>query len=302
MLNRLARFVGLVISIAAIAFVAMSVNRTFATLRLELLSPSFVIAVAGSCIVYALILQLIGFSWYRLLLAVDRTAMELSSALIIFGRTQIYKYLPSNVLHMVGRYTLARKFGASHAALAFAQLAEIGMLVLSAAAVAAVLSFDFFAAALVQHGIDPAFLLIGVITTILVFAIGIILFVRRRLEKIGIRAIRNALIAFFCYLLFFIGNGLIVVALAASLSGTTNLPDPRILIGIGAAGWLLGFIIPGAPGGLGVREAVLIAGLTSVGVPPSSATAIALGHRLMSVLGDGLVAVIALLIPQRTNK
>ena len=49
--------------------------------------------------------------------------------------------------------------------------------------------------------------------------------------------------------------------------------------------WLAGFIIPGAPGGIGVREAVLIFFVTPIiGEPQSIAVAIAL--RFVTLLGD----------------
>jgi uncharacterized membrane protein YbhN (UPF0104 family) len=100
-----------------------------------------------------------------------------------------------------------------------------------------------------------------------------------------------------CYVVFFIANGLLFIALAESLSDQAG--DWSTLIGISAVGWLLGFVIPGAPGGLGVREAVFIAGLTATGVPASLSTAIALGHRLVTLSGDGLVALAEIISRER---
>lgn len=59
------------------------------------------------------------------------------------------------------------------------------------------------------------------------------------------------------------GSGLLVVALCKSLAVASGVAK---LIGIEAAAWLVGFVVPGAPGGLGVREAVLIAGLSAAGL------------------------------------
>ena len=53
--------------------------------------------------------------------------------------------------------------------------------------------------------------------------------------------------------------------------------------------WMAGYLVPGAPGGLGVREAVLLLGLApTVGEP--SALAAALSYRMVTVVADAVCA------------
>jgi uncharacterized membrane protein YbhN (UPF0104 family) len=52
-----------------------------------------------------------------------------------------------------------------------------------------------------------------------------------------------------------------------------------------ALAWMLGFLTPGAPGGLGVRDAILVAMLTGVS-NPAAAVAIAVSFRGVTTLGD----------------
>ena len=49
--------------------------------------------------------------------------------------------------------------------------------------------------------------------------------------------------------------------------------------------WLAGFVVPGAPGGLGVREAILVAFL-SAHLPTADVLAFALASRLVTTLGE----------------
>jgi len=64
------------------------------------------------------------------------------------------------------------------------------------------------------------------------------------------------------------------------------MPGARLL-GAFVVAWLVGYTVPGAPGGLGLRQAVLGLLLTpSVGEP--AALIWAAGFRLVSVLGDVL--------------
>ena len=59
------------------------------------------------------------------------------------------------------------------------------------------------------------------------------------------------------------------------------------VLGVYAAAWLLGFLMPGSPAGLGVRELVLLLGLTPL-FGAQAATAAAALLRLVTTLGDGL--------------
>jgi uncharacterized membrane protein YbhN (UPF0104 family) len=59
------------------------------------------------------------------------------------------------------------------------------------------------------------------------------------------------------------------------------------LIALFAIAWTAGVITPGAPSGIGIREAVLVAGLSPV-ASPAGAVLIAGLLRLISVVGDVL--------------
>lgn len=62
-----------------------------------------------------------------------------------------------------------------------------------------------------------------------------------------------------------------------------------------ASAWTAGYLLPGAPGGLGVREAVSIALLTPI-LGAGTAVAISITMRLATTLGDGLAFLVGLLL------
>ena len=64
-----------------------------------------------------------------------------------------------------------------------------------------------------------------------------------------------------------------------------QLGDVKIIIAAYIIAWLLGFIVPGAPGGIGVREFVIsaITEGTSMGAVVLLAAVI---HRIITVVGD----------------
>lgn len=293
-LKSLVRLGGIAVSLAALVFVGLAIHRSFGDVQRQFVSPLFLIAILGCAVAYAVILQLVGIAWYRFLVLVDGPSLGLGRALAIFGRTQIYKYLPSNVMHMVGRFALGRIAGASNRALAVAQVGELSIIVLAAGASGALLAWPIFQAAYARYGPDNPTLTVGLVAAgLLAIAVGMGLLLRFRMADIGAKALITSAEAFFLYALFFMGNGLLIVVLVRAINVGGHIAE---LIGIGATAWLVGFVVPGAPGGLGVREAVLIMGLTAAGLPPPSATAVALGNRLVTVLGDCLVALVELVL------
>lgn len=285
-----ARIAGTLLSLIAITVVGATAYRSFDGLRHSLSSGLFLSTVFGSILAYAILLQLVGLAWHRLLTAADGPSLSPIQALAICGRTQIYKYLPSNVLHMVGRYGFAKKAGASNKALAFAQIAEL----LTIASAASVLAVAFAKSTLVrvlsQYGYNQQ------ITGALIAVVGaaalvicLILAARLRTAKISYRVLSALAIAFVIYVLFFFGSGLLLAVLCKNFVNDVGITE---LIGIGTTAWLIGFIVPGAPGGFGVREALLIAGLSTIGLSVSDATAVALGYRVVTLAGDAAVAIV----------
>jgi len=65
-------------------------------------------------------------------------------------------------------------------------------------------------------------------------------------------------------------------------------------LGSFALAWTAGLVVPGAPGGLGVFELVLLAWLRGA-VPTAELLAVLVSYRLISVLAEGLAAAAALL-------
>lgn len=79
-----------------------------------------------------------------------------------------------------------------------------------------------------------------------------------------------------------LGSALAALAYAVSDPSPATLP---LAIGAFALSWVAGFLVPGAPAGLGVREGVLVA-LLSPSV--DGALPVVLGFRLATTLGDFL--------------
>lgn len=90
-----------------------------------------------------------------------------------------------------------------------------------------------------------------------------------------------------CYV-FALGNLLAFSAAFAVLLDDLDDVAPLSVIGTLAAAWTAGYLVIVLPGGLGVREAVILAALPDVGRAPLLAVSIA--HRLLGLAAEGLLA------------
>jgi len=76
--------------------------------------------------------------------------------------------------------------------------------------------------------------------------------------------------------------------LVAGVVGLAILPADTSFVAVGAIylfGWLVGFVVPGAPGGIGVREAVFIILLAPL-VGEANALTYSIAVRLVTIGGD----------------
>ena len=91
--------------------------------------------------------------------------------------------------------------------------------------------------------------------------------------------------AFACYFAFFVCTAMLVVGLARVL----GFPPASValLAAASAASWLAGFVVIGAPAGLGVREATFVA-LTGAALGEDHALLLIGLFRIVTFVGDTL--------------
>lgn len=249
-------------------------------------------AAAGAFVEATLVLAgaaaLGGLAWVVLLRLTVRPTMRRSCLFGIFLLTQLDRYRPGNVLQYVSRHAALAPFGVTVGesitvamAEALCLLTAIGLLVGTAAALGRLdWSISFRIASefsLAVSGIAGVALLVMVVLQRSVVAR---LFASRR-------AVVRMLFAVWLDVAAFVGMGLALDALI-DVAAPTIERDLLSLSAVAAAAWLAGFVVPGAPAGLGVREVVL-----SVLLAPAvggDAAAISLGLRLAGVLADALAA------------
>lgn len=244
--------------------------------------------------VYAAGLCFAGLAWCCLQTAFLPVRPGLRPLFGTYATTQFAKYLPGNVGHYIGRHMLLRKLGMSHWALLMASLGEAGFLVLAslvwaASAMNVLLSWLPISLA--------AWQVLAVESVCLALAFVCLQWLRSRIarmrEWIPLHKPGWLLPVLPLELLLFAAMALALMAPAHVL--LSNTEDIWLLPAAAAASWVAGFLVVGAPAGLGVREMIFLT-LLQGHMPEPDILLLAAAFRLITFGGDLMVLLIGLLL------
>lgn len=235
---------------------------------------------------YAVLLLLPAVAWSCALQDAREEAFVRFAAVIIYARSNILKYLPGNVFHFGGRQVMARQMGWGHWQTFRASTLEVVTMPL-VASVVALASFGLsgmgFATASPLAILPDSMRLAPALLVVFMFCVAMLTAAAllRRPDRALLRLLAKMATLELC---FFIGS----VALLSGVGLAMEVVVPAEVPAIAAAylaSWALGFVIPGAPGGLGVREAAFVhLAATTIAMP--TAVALAILARLVTTLGD----------------
>jgi glycosyltransferase 2 family protein len=221
----------------------------------------------------------------------------------VYLKTNIAKYLPGNIWHYYGRIVAAKNANVSAGAATLSVLLE-PLLMLAAALIIIVLSSSQFAAANTTLVIQILqFLSLAVVLCAIHprFLNPVIRFLYRLKAKKSATTQPTVPFSLKSYPLRpllgelgFLGLRATGFILTMSALGSLNVNQIPLLLGAFSCAWLLGLVIPGAPGGLGVFEATAYELLRYHFPSALVFSAIAL-YRLISILAETAGAAIAYL-------
>lgn len=294
--SHLAKAAGILLAVASGVYFVRYARAAISGADLSvLLSPSTVASVATLTLLYAASIVGTSAAWRRLLKDMGQSA-GFGRLLAILAATQFGKYLPGNIAHHVGRAGLAHAAGVSLSAAALSIAYELMIAMVVAAHLGALVVLWSPPQAIVEWPMFEYRVPALVAITLGAFlAWWLVPHAARLVMHRGDAAAKppaaaaplRGSTALFCYAayaagFFAIGTGLWLVAHTLSDSG---LPGVLFFMGAFASSWILGLIAPGAPAGLGIREAVLATWL-GVFLPPAQAVLLVIALRIATTLGD----------------
>jgi glycosyltransferase 2 family protein len=267
------------LAIAGIAFVALRLREYGNEIDFARFGKVEWTEMVAFALIYGLANVMLAFAWRNLL---ERFGSQVVRrwAVKAYGVSQLAKYVPGNIFHLAGRQAIGMAAGVPGWPLAKSSIWELGLLTL-AGALFGVLDFS-----LVISGVTTSDGVIAFVLTVISAA-----------TLLGYYFGRMAARAFVLYVVFLAVSAAIFVGLIEMVS-SLSLSDASLWPSLGGAyvlAWLAGFITPGAPAGLGIRELVLMFLLQRLVAGPDLLLVIMLG-RAITVSGDFAFFMLAFLM------
>ncbi len=271
------------------------------------LSASSVLSVTGGTAIFCVGSVCLAFAWTVLLVG-GNVRLSLRHAFILVGKSQIAKYLPGNVFHFVGRVTLGAAQGIRAEAIVLSMGVETVTLAVTAAVVSAIglaaggAELPWLLSLLGQRAsvyvISFAVLAVFILVALVLVSARVRQWLKERADYVHpSRMVRAALL----YLIVFLLDGVVISWLVGGFFGAdASVRWYQFAWGFSLA-WLLGFIVPGAPGGIGIREAVFV-GLFAGELGQGLAVGLAVLLRVLTSLSDLITFGIATLLAGKSSR
>lgn len=259
---------GNILAIIGIGFVCIKIWGYAGEINLARLTPALWTIVAGLAIAYGCANLLLALGWQKLLAQLGQQT-NTRWCIKTYGLSQIAKYVPGNIFHFAGRQAMGMSHGISGWVLARSTLLELTLLCISGS----------LFAALVIPALYPQIPLLWACGLFLLLVITSLFLIQR---IIGTYAAQAQL----AYVSFLSISGL-VFAILINIVDTNHASNfsATSIAGAFVIAWLVGLVTPGAPAGVGIREAILLM-LLNHELPTAEILLAVLLGRLITILGD----------------
>ena len=277
-----ARYLGIVLTVVCFVYVGWELRASGAALASTIRSPSALVAIGLSAVLWMALNAVLGVGWGALVKATGNR-IGLGDAVILSMMTQAGKYLPGNVFHLAGRIWWAGKFGIDRKLAAVATAGEMGILVF----VATIFGLPWL---LQQIEVPWAGISLGGLIVLALVAVAAFWLKKNReslsssLVAAGPRLSGWLVLSLAAYGSVFVIQFAMFEMIASTQSIDWGLSQAGVLQ-IVAITWLAGFVVIGSPGGLGVREAAFAVFAQSEGMRVELLLTASL-MRIASILGD----------------
>ena len=263
-----------------------------------LLEADHLITIVLCIFLYSLLILISYYPWMTLVGLVTSRQNTFGGSkkefLRVFTKSNIMKYIPGNVFQYVGRNEIATVLCLPHIQVAAATVVEMVLMASGAGALSVLLlgsyTFRYF-----YSRLGPYLYLIALIC-ILAGVVLCFLF-HGRLKNYftnnlsGVRKksfFGGIVFCFFFYIMaFFYGGALFIAVLKVCGAVELTLQSLKLLLGTYSLSWMAGYITPGAPGGMGIREIIMT---TVLGgdrfIADDVIIQASILFRLVTVLGD----------------
>ena len=227
-----------------------------------------------SIFIFNVFIYILGvYAWYLILSNYSKLKFNYLTAFYYYAKTDIAKYLPGNVFHLLGRQMLATKLKLKQNEMIHTTFLYSFLITVATIIIIAFLSFLSF--------IHPSTINLLILLTLLVFLI----FTYRLYPTFRLQIKIKALTVLFIGYIF---QSFIISILILKQLPSTSFENLLLINIVYIFSTLIGFLTPGASGGLGVREGIFIAliAYTNINITNEIAVFTILIIRFMNIITD----------------
>ena len=299
------RLIGRILSVLSIGFVIYAVWKMGFDFSFVGNVPVFILVVLIGIGMKLLSLWLSSTAWAGWLSFFSRTPFKVQDARRVFIRANIGRYIPGNVMHFVQRNLFASGMGISQLQLAMSTVFEVMSYVSVAMCVALLTAGDSLQKVLAGYFGDRLPML-GIAAACVAAAVVIALVILRKKIRTALEGhtakelVQTLLKVMGLKLVTLTLLGAVMLMLVWYAKGSMTFDMAGTVISTYIVAWVLGFIVPGASGGIGIREMAL---LLLLGPPLGKSLVLSLAviHRLITIIGDFLGYLIVILRERKSK-
>lgn len=293
--SKFLKWLGTLISIGAIVFFIWMIAKSINTQDISTYIVSNMKNILLSILVYSVAWVPISMAWVITARQCEINA-KLSVLLNILYLSQAAKYLPGNIGQYIGRIYLAGRSGIKLKTTTLAMAVEIAAILIACAILTSamfLLNLNVDTTLTVNWFYEWIIKYTGLVITFI--ALGLFIFITYskkvffKQKLLGFSLVTSLMIINISC--FAVSNVIIV-------SNMLNEINFTIILNIFSAvvvSWFAGFITPGSPAGIGIREIVLFALLSGV-IAENSLILAAVIFRLVTIIGDLFAFIIGLVL------
>lgn len=263
-----------------------------------LLKTDCLLAIICAALLNALLVPLAGLAWSILLHSMG-SHWKATQLIAIIGFTQIAKYVPGNIAQHIGRTTIALINGMPSSLFLSSVLAE-SVLLLSASVFIGSLSISLSPIPIPAFDLQSTNIInisICILVASAVVVPVLIKYMPHLVRRFSHTQDKNSLTipaptagaaaqAFALYCLSYLVLGFSLWIIATRHGGLDNVNIFSLTASFTLA-WLAGYLTPGAPAGLGVREGALVLLLANTG-PAEHVLTVVIAARFATILSDAI--------------
>lgn len=302
--KKIIRIIGKIFSFLTIIFIVIKIYKLGFDVSFIDDFPLFIGFSIIALLLKMLSVFLTSLAWGQWVSFFSKQTISSINLFVVYGRAAIGKYLPGNVMNYVGRNLFASDYGFSQKKVVLGSVAETVEIAIAAVLLSFILLPRNFRSGIATVVFEKKSILL-VVAIILSLTIIVLLGIVLKKREAILSSFKQYAFADLCsiglitmleYLLSLVMLGVGMLFLAwYYLDGGMNWETIRIVISSYATAWVCGFIIPGASGGIGIRETILCFLLNSL-MNESALMFIIIAHRLVTIIGDFIIYAISIFL------